>query len=273
MNEMNLTKVQVEYLLFIKNTKREKTITEAARHFDCSKVNAKKIMDRMLILGIFYKDLNQYNLTAIGEKYAKDYSKMLDDARIFTKNLAKIEGENLEKIAGELIHIQNLKDTIEKYAGRRRKIDKLGNKVKNEDFLKIYSKDSCDISMIIYKISHNNLGSFLDNSMAMMGFEQKVQIVADKEDYILLKTRLVERAQNGYHKKAMAVNLFYEDEKAEHKIDSEDRSFKVPLKIIKFWNNLGNGVLQASINLTLKAQIGFGSHVEKANFVFSVNLH
>lgn len=42
MTEMKLTKMQIEYLLFLNNNPRKRTITDASKYFDCSKVNAKK---------------------------------------------------------------------------------------------------------------------------------------------------------------------------------------------------------------------------------------
>lgn len=42
MYKLNLTKVQIEHLLFIKNKKENVTITQTARRFECSKVNSKK---------------------------------------------------------------------------------------------------------------------------------------------------------------------------------------------------------------------------------------
>ena len=71
----------------------------------------------------------------------------------------------------------------------------------------------------------------------------------------------------------MPIFLIYEDEKGEHTIDVKDGNFRIPLKIIKYWNNLGSGILQASVNLKIKTHIGFAAHIGKANFVFSVNLY
>lgn len=41
MINLNITKVQIEYLLFIKNYEGKKTITEASLFFNCSRANSK----------------------------------------------------------------------------------------------------------------------------------------------------------------------------------------------------------------------------------------
>ncbi len=273
MTEMKLTKMQIEYLLFLKNNPKKRTITDASKYFDCSKVNAKKIMDRMLVLGLLYKDTNDFHLTKIGEKFANEYNQILEDSKSILSHILKMDDEEVLKVADELIHIENLRKKIKDYSSHIKKIEKLKKKVKNEELLKIYSKDSSEIYLTVYKVSENNKNSFVDNSMAMMGFEKEVEIVSEDEEYLCLKTKMIEKIQNGFKKKSIPIFLVYEDEKGEHTIFVKDKMFRIPLKIIKFWNNLGSGILQASVNLKIKTQIGFAAHIGKANFIFSVNLY
>lgn len=273
MTEMNLTKMQIEYLLFLKNNPRKRTITDASKYFDCSKVNAKKIMDRMLVLGLLYKDTNDFHLTKIGERFATDYNQILEDSKTIIGHVLKMDDEEVSKVADELIHLENLREIIKDYSSRIKKIEKLKKKVKNDELLKIYSNDSSEIILMIYKVSENNKNSFVENSMAMMGFDKAAEIISEDEDYLCLRTKLIEKIQNGFKKKSMPIFLVYEDEYGEHTIDAKDRMFRIPLKVIKFWNNLGGGILQASINLKIRSQIGFSAHIGKANFVFSVNLY
>lgn len=273
MTEMNLTKMQIEYLLFLENNPKKRTITDAGKHFECSKVNAKKIMDRMLVLGLLYKDGNEYNLTIIGEKFAQEYNEILEDSKRVIKYVLKIEDEEVSYVAGELIHVENLRETIRKFSYHIDRVEKLKKRVKNEELLQVYSDNVSDISLTIYKASENNKNSFVDNSMAMMSFDKEVKIIREDECYLCLKTKMIEKIQNGFIKKSLPIFLEYEDEKGEHTISSEDRTFKIPLTIIKFWNNLGGGILQASVNLSIRSKIGFHDHIGRANFVFSVNLH
>lgn len=273
MTEMNLTKMQIEYLLFLENNPKKRTITDAGKHFECSKVNSKKIMDRMIVSGLLYKDSNDYNLTIIGEKFASEYNEILRDSKKVIKHTLKIEGEVLNKVAGEIIHVKNLRERIKSYASHIDEIEKLKNKVRNDELLQVYSDNVSDISLTIYKVSENNKNSFVENSMAMLGFDKYVDILREDGGYLCLKTKMVEKIQNGFRKKSVPIFLTYEDEKGEHTIYLEDRKFKLPMGIIKFWNNLGEGILQASLNLSIKSKIGFYDHIVRANFVFSVNLH
>lgn len=273
MTGMNLTKMQIEYLLFLENNPKKRTITDAGKHFECSKVNAKRIMDRMLVMGLLYKDGNEYHLTIIGEKFAQEYNEILEDSKKVIKYVLKVEDEEVNKVAGEIIHVENLKTTIREFASHIERVEKLKKRVKNEELLQVYSQVLSEINLTIYKVSENNKLSFVENSMAMMGFDKEVKIIREEEGYLCLKTKIIEKVQNGFIKKSLPIFLVYEDEKGEHAICSEDRTFKLPLKIIKFWNNLGGGILQSSVNLSIRSKIGFLDHIGKANFVFSVNLH
>ena len=273
MTGMNLTKMQIEYLLFLENNRKKRTITDAGKYFECSKVNAKKIMDRMLVLGLLYKDGNEYNLTIIGEKFAQEYNEILEDSKKVIKYVLKIKDEEVNKVAEEIVHVENLRTTIREFASHIDRVEKLKKRVKNEELLQVYSDALSEINMTIYKVSENNKLSFVENSMAMMGFDKDVDIVREDGGYLCLKTKMIEKVQNGFIKKSLPIFLVYEDEKGEHTISSEDRGFKLPLTMIKFWNNLGGGILQASVNLSIKSKIGFNDHIGKANFLFSVNLH
>ena len=130
MTEMKLTKMQIEYLLFLKNNPRKRTITDAGKYFDCSKVNAKKIMDRMLVLGLLYKDINDFYLTMIGEKFANEYNQILEDSKTILRHTLKMDDEEVLKVSDELIYLENLREIIKDYSSHIKKIEKLKNKVK-----------------------------------------------------------------------------------------------------------------------------------------------
>lgn len=272
MTEMILTKVQVDYLLFVKNNPGQENITEASKYFACSKVNAKKIMDRMVVQGILFKDLNQYRLTEIGEKLARECNRRLEDAKLMLRRIFPTEEDRLVKLAEEIIHIKNFEEGIHQYAQRVREIGRLKQRVKNDDLMNLYSKSSSKGYLTLYKVTENNQESFVENSMAMMGFDSRVEIQGEDQPHLCIRTKMIEKIQNGYNKKALALALCYEDQDGEKEVNLEDGCFKIPLKSIKYWNNLGNGLVQASINFTIKAQIGFVRHVNRANFVITLNL-
>lgn len=110
----------------------------------------------------------------------------------------RIEEEVLNKVAREVIHVKNLRETIKLYASHINEINKLKKKVRNDELLQVYSKVFSEINLTIYKVSENNKNSFVENSMAMMGFDKEVEIIRKEDAYLCLKTKMIEKVQIAY---------------------------------------------------------------------------
>lgn len=267
MINLNITKIQIEYLLFIKNNEGRKTITEASLFFNCSRANSKKILDKMILTGILYKEDNEYKLTKIGCDLSKFYNENLEKNLFVVQKFLDIDDDlarsiSLEMLSKRLIPYQ---EALEK----RYKSMVLAKDIQGRESLE---KGRHAINFSIKKIEEERKRSFVDNSMALMGFDDHAYLTIGEESYIELSTKTIKKAHHGYFKKAIATKLFYFDDGEEIEIDSKDRIFKIPLDLIDYWSTSDGIILEASLILKIKSQMGITIHSKKANFLFIVNL-
>ena len=141
-----------------------------------------------------------------------------------------------------------------------------------QDISKYLEKGRHAINFSIKKIDEERKRSFVDNSMALMGFDDQAYLIIGEESYIELSTKTIKKAHHGYLKKAIATKLFYFDDGEEIEINSKDRIFKIPLNLIDYWSTSDGIILEASLILKIKSQMGITIHAKKANFLFIVNL-
>lgn len=272
MIDFKLTKVQIEYLLFLFENENLRTITSTSLYFNCSKANSKKILDRMVSLGVLYKIDNGYSLTKIGEALANNYYQRKKDILLILERIFHAKEKRVENFTLDIINkdIEGFYEAIRKKANIIRNIESLDNKISKDDFIKVFGRGKFGVNFCIYKI--DDTSSFMKKSMANKGFESDSYITIDDEAYISLKTDMIERISKGFLKKGIAVKLFYHKNNKEYEIIAKDREFKIPLDIIDYWNNVNMQTLQAGLVFTIKAQIGMIHHVKKALFLFSVNI-
>lgn len=274
MIDLNITKIQIEYLLFIRNYKASKTITEASIFFECSRVNSKKILDRMIVMGLLYKENNGYELTKIGKELADYYNENLEKNLFVMKKFLDLNPKVAEKLSIEVLSkkFENFKEAIDK----RYELLSLSKIIKDREKIK-------DISYLlrngVYKINFNikkideiEEHSFMEDSMALFGFENNANIVLGEESYIEIYAKPIKKANDGYYRKGIATKLFYFQGGKEYEINSKDRIFKIPLSIIDYWSTSDGILLETSLIFTIKAQIGMKVHEKKANFLFLINL-
>lgn len=274
MLNLNITKIQIEYLLFIKNYEGRKTITEASQFFSCSRPNSKKILDKMILIGILYKEDNEYKLTKIGHDLSEFYNENLDKNLFVVQKFLDIDDNlarsiSLEMLSKRLIPYQ---EALEKRYKSMILAKDIQGRERVQDISKYLEKGRHEINFSIKKISEDSKNSFVDNSMALMGFDDQAYLIMDDEPYIELSTIPIKKAQHGYLKKAIATKLFYFDEGEEIEINSKNRIFKIPLNLIDYWSTSDGIILEASLILKIKSQMGITIHAKKANFLFIVNL-
>lgn len=277
MIEFNLTGVTIDYLLYFIDFKTDHTITKVAKNFNCSKANSKKILDRMVFLGLLYKEENNYNLTGIGEHFASIYKKKRDNAVMLLKEVYKLrDKDEIDECAKELLRpkLMRLSDIVDEKVEVFSKLKKVGPVVKSEELSEILPKKLIDMSYGIYKLKPKSDDFLTEKSMASMGFEDQIFLnLEENEKAIYLTSRSVKRNDKGYCKEGIARKLIYVEKGEEKEIIPVNRIFKIPFHSIRKWNYLGNGILQTASVFTIIAAIGFNNHVEKANFVFTINLH
>lgn len=274
MINLNITKIQIEYLLFIKNYEGRKTITEASLYFNCSRANSKKILDKMILTGILYKEDNEYKMTKIGCDLSEFYNENLEKNLFVVQKFLDIDYDlaksiSLEMLSKRLIPYQ---EALEKRYKSMILAKDIQGREKVQDISQYLEKGRHKINFTIKKIDEERKRSFVENSMALMGFDDQAYLIIDEEPYIELSTKTIKKAHHGYFKKAIATKLFYFDDGEEIEINSKDRIFKIPLDLIDYWSTSDGIILEASLILKIKSQMGITIHAKKADFVFMVNL-
>lgn len=274
MIDLNITKIQIDYLLFIRNYKGSKTITEASIFFNCSRVNSKKILDRMIIIGVLYKENKEYELTKIGKDLADYYNENLQKNLFIVEKFLDLDSKVAEDLSIEILskRFENFKEAIDK----KYKLLSLSKTIKEREKIKdissLLGNGVYEINFNIKKIDEIGEQSFMQDSMALFGFENNASIVIEEESYIEIYAKPIKKVNDGYYRKGIATKLFYFHDGEEFEINSKDRVFKIPLSIIDYWSTSDGVILESSLIFTIKSQIGMKVHEKKANFLFLVNL-
>lgn len=274
MLNLKITKVQIEYLLFIQNYEGNKTITEASNYFNCSKVNSKKILDRMVVVGVLYKENNEYKLTQVGKDLGNMYNKNLEKNLYILEKFLELDEKVARDICFEILarRIENFQEALDRRYKFLKFSKNLKEKTRISNISELLGEGSYDIGFNIKKVQYCSDKSFVEDSMAICGFESYGKLVLGEESYIELYAKTIKKAQDGYNRKGIATKLYYFKNNEEFEIESKEKTFKIPLDIIDYWSTSDGIILESSIILTIKSQLGMKSHVKKANFIFFINL-
>lgn len=274
MLDLNITKVQIEYLLFIRNYNGKKNITEASYYFNCSKVNSKKILDRMIKIGILYKENNEYKLTKVGIELSDSYNENLDKNLFVLHKFLDLDKAIARDLSIEILskQFEKLQEAVDRRYNFLSYSKKLKGKTKITKLSEMLDEGVYEISFNIKKAENNSDKSFVDDSMAINGFESYGNIVIGEKSYIELFAKAINKAQDGYNRKGIATKLYYFKNNEEFEIESKEKTFRIPLDIIDYWSTSDGIILESSIILTIKSQLGMKNHVRKANFIFFINL-
>lgn len=274
MLNLKITKVQIEYLLFIQNYEGNKTITEASNYFNCSKVNSKKILDRMVVVGVLYKENNEYKLTQVGRDLGNMYNKNLEKNLYILEKFLELDENVARDICFEILarRIENFQEALDRRYKFLKFSKNLKEKTRISNISELLGEGSYDIGFNIKKVQYCSDKSFVEDSMAICGFESYGKLVLGEKSYIELYAKTIKKAQDGYNRKGIATKLYYFKKHEEFEIESKEKTFKIPLDIIDYWSTSDGIILESSIILTIKSQLGMKSHVKKANFIFFINL-
>ncbi|MBU5669447.1 hypothetical protein KQI68_06300 [Peptoniphilus sp. MSJ-1] len=274
MLNLNITRVQIEYLLFIQNYEGNKTITEASNYFNCSRVNSKKILDRMVVVGVLYKENNEYKLTQVGKDLSNIYNENLEKNIYILEKFLELDEEVARDVSYEILakRIGSLQDALDRRYKFLKFSKNLKEKTRISNISELIGEGSYDIGFNIKKVQYCSDKSFVEDSMALRGFESYGKLVIEQKSYIELYAKTVKKAQDGYNRKGIATKLYYFKNNEEFEIESKEKTFKIPLDIIDYWSTSDGIILESSIILTIKSQLGMKNHVKKANFIFYINL-
>lgn len=275
MIDIELTNQQRQYLLYLSEKDNTETLTTIAKHFNCSKVNSKKILDRMVKIGVIYKEDNKMILTDLGARIANDQRTARDEIALVLEEGLSIEAKKAIELANTMF--------IEESRGMRNNLllvakhfSKLGRrqgaKLSAEEMANILGEGQFKAYFVVFREEKCDSASFTPLSMAMGGFYEEATIKIDKDHKGTLSLRAKVMTQKhgdvDYSNKTQVV--VYRDGINEHTVPVGD-ACTLPFDLFKYWYYTGGGMLQSCLWLEMITSINI-EHRHVAKFVFTINL-
>ncbi len=275
MTDIVLTSQQKKYLLYLMESDDNNTIVKFSKKFNCSRVNSKKILDKMLKLGVLYKDEKKYRITSFG------------------KNLGLEMYESNEKVSAFLQHIfYTERDIAREYSERmcteldvdftkhlKRKADILSripdgkNIFTHDEMIEIIGETGdFPIGFVIYKHEAEEDTSNIGFSMANMAFESVGSISIGEENMIILYTKSLTRAQDGYIKEGNLMSFTYMHEGVENNVTIKNSSISLPIEIFSTWMYVGSGIFTSSAWLRSNVSVGINKHLQRSNYTLLLDI-
>ncbi len=271
--DLKLTEQQKKYLLYFRDFDEMNSISDFSKYFDCSRTNSKKILDRMLKLGLFYKDENKYILTSFGETLANRIHDSRDDIKMLLESVFFLNEEEARTYANLMVGIENdfsqfLRNKSSRYQAALNK----GSDISYLDIKKILGEGKFPVSFVIYKNESSDKESMINFSMANKAYEDRAYLEITEESFVSLHSKAIEKKHKGYFKKGVVQELYYKKEDKEYKVLSKDSVVSIPLDVFHTWKNFGNGIFCSNIWIKHKVSIGFVNHSRKSNYLILLNL-
>ena len=102
MYDISLTNIQKLYMINLSDNANMISITHFSELFNCSKVNSKSILDRMVKIGVLFKDKKNYLFTVLGEKIADELVEERNKLEFVLSNLLDISTDKARQYANSL---------------------------------------------------------------------------------------------------------------------------------------------------------------------------
>lgn len=276
MLDISITNQQKQYLLYFLESDTMVTLPKVATHFECSKVNSKKIIDRMVHIGLVYKENNKIFLTDLGHRLAVEHQHEQQNMALVLHEGLGIEKESAEELAAAML--------IEESRGMRKQLlsmahyfsqvaDRQGDSISAEEMINILGTGTFKTYFVVFRESAGpNRDAFMPLSMALEGFYKDALICINEngENSIEMRTKAVDKSQNGkaYRGKAKLISFYSDGIKETRPIG---KICRLPFDIVKEWYYVGGGILQASLDLCVVPDSPV-AHQQFAQFVFTINL-
>lgn len=276
MFDITITNQQKQYLLYFLENQSAVTLTKAANHFQCSKVNSKKIIDRMVCIGLVYKDNNKMYLTDLGQRMAEENQNERAGMALVLNEGLGIEKDVSYRLASTLL--------TEESRGMRSKLlsmaeyfgklaDRSSDSISSDEMIKILGVGDFKTYFVIFReATMEPRDAFMPLSMALEGFYKDALIVIDDNDnaHIEIRTKTVFKEIGGkaYNSEAKLLAFYVNGEKMEYPIN---KVCHLPFSLVKEWYYIGGGILQASLDLCVMPENSI-KHQQFAQFVFTINL-
>ncbi|MDO5713612.1 MAG: hypothetical protein Q4Q07_04190 [Tissierellia bacterium] len=274
MSPISLTYQQILYLIYILDEKGDNNITAMAKAFDCSKVNSKNILDRMVKMGLLYKDKNNFKLTQFGNTMIKPIQDKRNRLEFIFQKGYGVEKKDALEYANLLINPEIAKFSdryVRKFALFQDNLE--DRKIDERFLLKNMPPGKYTINFNILKNHKNGDNSLVQKSMANMGFEKNAYLTLDHNgSYISMFSKVVSKSKGGYAKQGILRAITYFVNGKEYRIESRNRELKIPIEVLEEFDYIGNFLFQAAICMNTHVQINLGQHTEKSLFIFTFNL-
>lgn len=273
MTSLKLTEQQKKYLLCLEDLKGRSTISDFSKYFNCSRTNSKKILDRMLKAGLFYKEDNKYLLTEVGKSLSAEIYRERNAVKDFISMSLFVDEEESRLYSDSLMASESeFSDFIVQKACKLSKIPLEKKLWKYTELEELLGDGTYPISFVIYKREGGEDESNIGLSMANRGYEDRAYLEIGETSYVVFKSKILERTHRGYLKKGIIQELFYLEKGKEKKVSSVDSLVKVPLSVFAQWQGFGNGIFCSNSVMKSKVTIGFINHSKASDYLVILNL-
>lgn len=274
MTELRLTEQQQNYLLCFTEEHPSRTINDLSQVFNCSRPNAKKMLDRMVKAGILYKLKNDYFVTEIGEVIKRKLEDKKELISFTIQEIFGIESDQAMKFSEELIGDED--NGIGRFLSKKTKMFQFlpeSSQTVSEDFLlRILDHGSYPVQLTVYQQDIDEEDAVIGKSMANRALDQKVELVISDSPHIVFKTLSLRKEHKGYIKQGLLKELIYQRDGKSHTIAFKDRRAEIPLNVFGDWTYLGGGILVSYTWFRSYAAINFSGHRGVANYLLVLNL-
>lgn len=274
MTDLQLTEQQQNYLLCFTEEHPGRTIIDLSQIFNCSRPNAKKMLDRMVKAGVLYKQKNEYFVTEIGMLIKR---KLEDERELISLMIHKIfgvESDCAKKFSKELIIKGNnqISGFLYKKAKMFEYLPEPSQSVTEDLLLRILDHGSYPVQLTVYQQGMDEGDAVIEKSMANKVFDREAELVISDSPHIVFKTRSLRKEHKGYIKQGLLRELIFQRDGESHSIAFKDRRAEIPLNVFGDWTYLGGGILVSYTRFRSYAAINFSGHRGVANYLLVLNL-
>lgn len=276
MLDINITNQQKQYLLHLLEAIQEQNLTSLSEHFQCSKVNSKKIIDRMVRIGMVYKDKNNIFLTDLGRRIAEEHRDARNDMAVVLHEGLGIDTEAARELANTML--------VEESKGMRSRLltmahyfvqveRRQGDSLSSDEVARILGSGVAKAYFVVFQDeTEQEDNAFVPLSMAQRGFYEDVLITIDEsgKGNIALRCKPIEEKMGGTVHRGKPKLVLYKQNGKEMVVPVGDVC-RLPFDLIHTWYYTGGGILQACLELCVVPNINI-EHRHFAKFVFTINL-
>lgn len=276
MNNDPLTRQQKLYLIYLLETSEPQNLTTVANAFACSKVNAKKMIDRMIRLGVVYKEHNTILLTEIGRQMAEDlYEKRNDMAVVLHEGLGMEVQTSLDLgnvlLMEETMEMRNRLLRMARYFSHFEK--RQGDGISSQEVRKILGPGTFKAFFVAFQNDERPQKDIsVPVSMAQRAFEPELTIDLQNagKEAIVFHSRPVHETVGGSGRKGRAKLATYYHGGQEYVVPIGD-TCRLPFDLVQEWYYSGVGILQGCLEFYVAPTVDI-AHRRMAWYVVTIHL-